>query len=83
MTHILVARLTRSWVFRSTTIGYQYSEIIRAIICVFLCGGSAMEDLNTHPKDYLVDRPHTRVPSADTVLRGISELAHPFFSVAA
>ena len=60
---------------RSTTIGYQYSEIIRAIMCVFLCGGSAMEDLNTHLKEFLVDRPHTRVPSADTVLRGISELA--------
>ena len=32
---------------RSTTVGYQYSEIILAIVCVFLCGGSAMEDLNT------------------------------------
>lgn len=60
---------------RSTAIGYQYSEIIRAIVSVFLCGGSAMEDLNTHLKEYLVERPHTRVPSADTVLRGISELA--------
>jgi len=60
---------------RSTTVGYQYSEIIRAIVCVFLCGGSCVEDLSQFLKDYLVERPHTRVPSADTVLRGISELA--------
>ena len=60
---------------RSTTVGYQYSEIIRAIVCVFLCGGSCVEDLCQFLKDYLVERPHTRVPSVDTVLRGISELA--------
>jgi hypothetical protein len=30
-----------------------------------------MEDLNLYLKDVLAERPHTRVPSADTVLRGI------------
>ena len=34
-----------------------------------------MEDLNLYLKDVLTERPHTRVPSADTVLRGIEELA--------
>ena len=34
-----------------------------------------MEDLNLYLKDVLTKRPHTRVPSADTVLRGIEELA--------
>ena len=34
-----------------------------------------MEDLNLYLKDTLTERPHTRVPSADTVLRGIEELA--------
>ena len=34
-----------------------------------------MEDLNLYLKDVLAERPHTRVPSADTVLRGIEELA--------
>ena len=29
-----------------------------------------MEDLNLYLKDVLTERPHTRVPSADTVLRG-------------
>ena len=60
---------------RSTLTGYQYSEIIRAIFSVFCCGGDCMEDLNLYLKDVLAERPHTRVPSADTVLRGIEELA--------
>ena len=60
---------------RSTLIGYQYSEIIRAIFSVFCCGGDCMEDLNLYLKDVLTERPHTRAPSADTVLRGIEELA--------
>ncbi len=34
-----------------------------------------MEDLNLYLKDVLTERPHTRVPSTDTVLRGIEELA--------
>ena len=34
-----------------------------------------MEDLNLYLKDVLTEHPHTRVPSADTVLRGIEELA--------
>ena len=38
---------------RSTLIGYQYSEIIRAIFSVFCCGGDCMEDLNLYLKDVL------------------------------
>ena len=55
---------------RSTLIGYQYSEIIRAIFSVFCCGDDCMEDLNLYLKDVLTERPHTRVPSADTVIYG-------------
>ena len=60
---------------RCSSFGYQYSEIIRAVFSVFCCGGDCMEDLNLYLKDVLSERPHTRVPSADTVLRGIEELA--------
>ena len=35
---------------RSKLIGYQYSEIIRAVFSVFCCGGDCMEDLNLYPK---------------------------------
>ena len=31
---------------RSKLVGYQYSEIIRAVFSVFYCGGGCMEDLN-------------------------------------
>ena len=48
---------------RSRLIGYQYSEIIRAVFSVFCCGGDCMEDLNLYLKDVLTERPHTRVPS--------------------
>ena len=30
---------------RSTSIGYQYSEIIRALFSVYFCGGECMEDI--------------------------------------
>ena len=36
---------------RSRLIGYQYSEIIRAVFSVFCCGGDCMEDLNLYLKD--------------------------------
>ena len=60
---------------RSRLIGYQYSEITRAVFSVFCCGGTCMEDLNLYLKDTLTERPQTRVPNAATVLRGIEELA--------
>jgi hypothetical protein len=40
---------------RSKLIGYQYSEIIRAVFSVFCCGGDCMEDLNLYLKDVLTD----------------------------
>ena len=54
---------------RSTLIGYQYSEIIRAVFSVFCCGGDCMEDLNLYLKDILTERPHTR--------RHLQRVVHP------
>ena len=33
---------------RCTLFGYQYSEILRSLMCVYLCGGSCIEDVTTH-----------------------------------
>ena len=33
---------------RCTLFGYQYSEILRSLMCVYLCGGSCLEDISTH-----------------------------------
>ena len=41
---------------RSRLIGYQYSEIIRAVFSFFCCGGDCMEDLNLYLKDVLTER---------------------------
>ena len=48
----------------------KFRSTIRPIFSVFCCGGDCMEDLNLYLKDTLTERPQTRVPSADTVLRG-------------
>ena len=67
--------IDRSLGIRSTSFGYQYSEIVRALFAVYLCGGDCMEDINLYLRDALADRPGTRIPSSDTVLRSIEELA--------
>jgi len=61
---------------RSKRAGYQYSEIIRNLINTFLAGGDHIEDLsNEHLNKHLSMIPGNNVPSPDTVLRGIKELA--------
>lgn len=60
---------------RSRFSGYQYSEIISSIFWIYFCGGDCIEDIGTHLGDQLEQRPDTRIPSPDTLLRGIKELA--------
>jgi hypothetical protein len=55
--------------------GYQYSDIIRGWFSVFFAGGDVAEDINCHLHDSLACIPGNCVPSADTLLRGIKELA--------
>ena len=59
---------------RSRTFGYQYSEILRSLMCVFFCGGSCIEDVSTHLMRHLSSHPRIRTCSADTILRAIKEL---------
>ena len=44
--HILSSVIDSHLGLRSKLIGYQYSEIIRAVFSVFCCGGDCMEDLS-------------------------------------
>lgn len=60
---------------RTRVTGYQYSEIIRNLSNVFISGGDSIEDINTYLKEHLQTIPSNRVPSPDTVLRGINELS--------
>ena len=59
---------------RCTLFGYQYSEILRPLMCVYLCGGSCIEDISTHIMKHLSLHPTLRTCSADTILRAIGEL---------
>ena len=58
----------------SRTYGYQYSEIIRSLMCVFFCGGSCIEDISTHLMPHLSLHSKLKTCSADTILRAIKEL---------
>ena len=63
---------------RCTMFGYQYSEILRSLMCVYLCGGSCIEDVTTHLMKHLSLHPTLRTCSADTILRAIEELTCEF-----
>ena len=53
----------------------KFDSILSSVIDSHLgLRSDCMEDLNLYLKDVLTECPHTRVPSADTVLRGIEDL---------
>ncbi len=60
---------------RCSAFGYQYSEIIRSLMCVYFCGGSCVEDVSNLLARHLSQHPHLRTCSSDTILRAIVELA--------
>lgn len=61
---------------RVKTVGYSYSEIFRNLTNVFISGGSCAEDIHAaHLGQHLKSIPGNNVPSADTILRGVKELA--------
>lgn len=59
---------------RCTSCGYQYSEILRSLMCVYFCGGSCVEDISSLLMPHLSLHPRLRTCSADTILRAINEL---------
>lgn len=60
--------------FRCKLFGYQYSEIIRSLMCVYFCGGTCIEDLSKHLIPCVSQHPKLRTCSSDTILRAIEEL---------
>jgi hypothetical protein len=60
---------------RVKTVGYSYSDIIKNYVNIFYSGGDCAEDIQTHLGKDLKSIPGNSVPSADTILRGIKELA--------
>lgn len=60
----------------STYNGYQWEEILSALLDVYLCGGDCVEDVNRR-ECHLRESPNTRIPTSHTIGRAIKELAHP------
>jgi hypothetical protein len=60
---------------RVKTIGFSFSDIIKNLCNVFYSGGDCAEDIQTHLGKHLKSIPGNSVPSADTILRGIKEVA--------
>lgn len=56
--------------------GYQYSEILLAMMSNFFCGGNRTEDINVLKKK-MPRHPAFKICSPDTVLRAMTELAEP------
>lgn len=61
--------------YRCKWYGYQYSEIIRSLLCVYFCGGSCVEDVSSHLMPHLSLHLVLRTCSSDTILRAIRELS--------
>lgn len=62
---------------RVKTVGYTYSDILKNLVNVFYSGGDCAEDIQNHLGKHLKSIPGNKVPSADTILRGVKELAIP------
>ncbi|QUB71681.1 IS1380 family transposase [Prevotella multiformis] len=59
---------------RCQNYGYQYSDIMLALFCIYLCGGDHIEDITAILKKYLSTAPDAKIPSSDTIARGLKEL---------
>lgn len=73
-TSLLSSTIDSTLGLRCKLYGYQYSEIIRSLLCVYFCGGSCVEDVTAHLMSHLSLHPTLRTCSADTILRAINEL---------
>jgi len=61
--------------YRQSTRNYKYSDNFLSWFDIFLCGGEVAEDIQEHLRPALENIPDNKVPSADTLLRVLNELA--------
>ena len=69
-------RLTESVLGKRGNSGkaFSYGSILGSLFFSYLCGGDCLEGINAL-KGQFKQRPDTQLPSADTVGRGLKELA--------
>lgn len=56
---------------------YSWKDIMYSLWSIPLCGGDCIEDLNINLKQYIKNIPFFKVPSADSVMRRLKDLAKP------
>jgi len=56
---------------------YTWKDIIYSLWAIPFCGGDCIEDLSINLKNYIKSNPYFAVPSSDSVLRRLKELAKP------
>lgn len=56
---------------------YSWKDIIYSLWSIPFCGGDCIEDLSINLKTYLQQIPYFKVPSSDSVLKRLKELAKP------
>jgi len=54
---------------------YSWTDILYSTLAIYLCGGNCIEDLQTHLKSHFQNNPFVNMPSPDTVLRRLVQLA--------
>lgn len=54
---------------------FSWRDVFYGLCAVYLCGGDCLEDLNHHIKGHFKNNPKLNLPSADTLLRRMSQLA--------
>ncbi len=56
---------------------YTWKDIIYSLWAIPFCGGDCIEDLSINLKNYIQAIPYFNVPSSDSVLKRLKELAKP------
>ena len=56
---------------------YKWKDIFYSLYSLYLCGGDSIEDLGTHLKGHFTNNPFVNIPSPDTVLTRMKQLAEP------
>ena len=56
---------------------YSWKDIFNSLYSLYLCGGDVIEDLGTHLKGHFINNPFVKIPSPDTVLTRMKQLAQP------
>lgn len=54
---------------------YSWKDNFYALLSIFFCGGSYIEDIHTHLRPHIGENPYCNFPSSDTILRRMKSLA--------